>query len=96
MMVKDAETKSWGRTGEYITAVDKNSALLQLPDSLEAKIPVDADHSHIVKFDSKNNQSYSSTVRILREFERDAIKVVSERFCTCFKELCFLRLTVAL
>ncbi|OBT66186.1 hypothetical protein VE03_05134 [Pseudogymnoascus sp. 23342-1-I1] len=74
------ETNKWGRTGEYMTAVESGSALLELPDSTEAKIPVDADHSQIVKFDNRNAEAYKAAVGYLKEFEQDARKVVSDRF----------------
>src|SRR4051812_10160924 len=35
---QDASTQSWGRTGAYITAVDTDSAILQLPGHTEDKI----------------------------------------------------------
>jgi hypothetical protein len=40
--------------GEFITTVDADSALLQLPDHIEIKVPLHVDHSTIVKFDSRN------------------------------------------
>lgn len=70
------------RTGDFITAVDSDSALLQLPDSMEEKIPLDADHSMMVKFDSKNAQGYSSVRDKLRQFLQDAPVVVADRFGT--------------
>jgi protein SERAC1 len=81
MKLKDPETQMWGRTGSHMTAVDSESAILQLPDNLETKIPVNADHSHIVKFDSASDQSYRSTVKYLKQFEQDATKVIFDRFC---------------
>ncbi|KFY48968.1 hypothetical protein V495_00865, partial [Pseudogymnoascus sp. VKM F-4514 (FW-929)] len=74
------ETNKWSRTGEYMTAVECGSALLELPDSTEAKIPVDADHSQIVKFDNRNAEAYKTAVGYLKEFEQDARKVVLDRF----------------
>ena len=71
----------WGRTGAPITAVDSDSALLQLPDNVEIKIPVSADHSQIVKFDSRHADTYKTTVGYLKHFEQDAKKVISDRFC---------------
>lgn len=41
-----------------MTAVDSDSAHLQLPDNLENKIPLLADHSMIVKFDNRNAPGY--------------------------------------
>ena len=60
--------------------VDYDSALLQLPDSMEEKIPVEADHSTIVKFDTQSNQCYRSVRDKLQQFEKHAPKVVDARF----------------
>ncbi|KAG7423240.1 Nephrocystin-3 [Fusarium oxysporum f. sp. raphani] len=76
----DSESKRWKRTGEFVTTVETDSALLQLPDSMEEKIPLDSDHSMIVKFDNKNNRGYTSARDKLRQFEQDAPGVVAARF----------------
>ncbi|RII06805.1 hypothetical protein CUC08_Gglean008882 [Alternaria sp. MG1] len=76
----DSKSKSWARTGGYITAVDNDSALLQLPDSIEEKVPLDADHSMIVKFDTNDSRGYTSARDRLVQFERDAPSVVAARF----------------
>jgi hypothetical protein len=47
---------------------------------MEEKIPLDADHSMIVKFDNKNARGYSSAREKLKQFERDAPSVVTARF----------------
>jgi hypothetical protein len=65
-----------------MTAVEKDSAILQLPDSMEDKIPLHADHSQIVKFDSRNAPGYRSALDKLRHFQQDATAVVAARFCT--------------
>lgn len=70
------------RTGDFFTAVDTDSALLELPDNIEEKVPVQVDHSMIVKFDFKDNTIYTTAQDKLREFERDAPSVVAARFCT--------------
>jgi hypothetical protein len=62
--------------------VDPDSALLQLPDSMEEEISLDADHSMIVKFDTKDSRGYTSARDRLVQFERDAPSVVAARFCT--------------
>jgi hypothetical protein len=64
-----------------MTAVNTDSALLGLPDSMETPIPVNADHSQIVKFDSRNAEAYKAAIGYLKQFELDAGKVVSDRFC---------------
>ncbi|OBT63871.1 hypothetical protein VE03_06634 [Pseudogymnoascus sp. 23342-1-I1] len=78
----DTERRRWRRTGDFITAVDADSALLQLPDSMEDKIPLDADHSVMVKFDNKSSRGYTSARDKLRQFEQDAPSVIAARFCT--------------
>lgn len=70
------------RTGDFITAVDSGSALLQLPGSTEDKIPLNADHSMMVKFDNTNARGYSSARGKLKQFARDAPGVVADRFGT--------------
>ena len=63
-------------------AVDTDSALLQLPDSMEEKIPLNADHSMIVKFNDNEDKGYTSARDKLRQFEQDASRVVRARFGT--------------
>ncbi|KAJ5630437.1 uncharacterized protein N7484_010537 [Penicillium longicatenatum] len=53
-LVFNSESGRWRRTGDYITTVGADSALLQLPDFVEDKIPLHADHSVVVKFDTRN------------------------------------------
>jgi hypothetical protein len=49
---------------------------------MEEKIPLDSDHSMIVKFDTKNSRGYTSARDKLRQFEQDAVGVVAARFGT--------------
>lgn len=60
--------------------VDTESALLQLPDHVEDKIPLNADHSMMVKFKSKNDQGYRSALQKLQQFQKDAPGAVRARF----------------
>ena len=62
-------------------AVDAESALLQLPDSVEEKIPLDAAHTMIVRFDYKSNRAYASALDKLRQYEQGAPSIVAARFC---------------
>ncbi|OBT85618.1 hypothetical protein VE02_05176 [Pseudogymnoascus sp. 03VT05] len=78
----DNETRRWERTGDFFTKLEADSALLHLPDYTEDKIPLDADHSMMVKFDSPNNRGYTSARDKLRQFEKDAPSVVAARFWT--------------
>ncbi|RDW85279.1 hypothetical protein BP6252_02869 [Coleophoma cylindrospora] len=77
---KNPETQSWARTGSFMTAVEAGSALLELPDSMEIKCAVNADHSHMVKFDSRTSETYRQALGYLTEFQANAGRVVSQRF----------------
>jgi hypothetical protein len=74
-------TQSWSRSGEYTTAVEVRSAVLQLPDSMETKIPLNLDHSQMAKFDYKTDEGYQRALYYLTEFEKSASEAVSTRFC---------------
>jgi hypothetical protein len=71
-----------GRTGSYITAVNMNSAILELPSQMETPIPLYSDHLKIVKFESRSALGYKSALEKLNGFVADAPKVVLERFLT--------------
>jgi hypothetical protein len=77
---QDGETHAWRRTGDFYTAVDGYSAKLELSDQTEVKIPLDADHSGIVKFDSTSAPGYGSALDKLKQFEQSAPSVVAGRF----------------
>jgi hypothetical protein len=77
---QNAETKEWARTGPYVTAVKSESALLELPDHAETKVKVDADHSQMVKFESKEDAPYPIVLSHLRKFEEEARTIVVSRF----------------
>ncbi|KAF8248686.1 hypothetical protein K440DRAFT_660729 [Wilcoxina mikolae CBS 423.85] len=77
---KDPETQTWRRGSEnFTTSVDEESALLQFPDNIEVKIPVNANHSDMVKFDSRENPIYSSVVKRLKELGSKGAEVVHSR-----------------
>ena len=80
--MQNPENGSWARTGPHITALDTDSALLQLPIQIETPVMLDADHFTVVKFDSKNAHGYKTALKYLRAFEKDAPKIVRARFCT--------------
>jgi hypothetical protein len=80
-LIQDSENRCWKRTGDFVTAVDADSALLQLPDHIEEKIPLHADHSGLVKFNSRNDLGYTSARDKLKRFEQDAPSVITARFC---------------
>ncbi|KUL81412.1 hypothetical protein ZTR_10224 [Talaromyces verruculosus] len=79
-LVLDRGSGRWKRTGAFITTVDADSALLQLPDHIEDKVPLHADHSMMVKFDTRNAAGYRTALDKLRQFAKDAPAVVAARF----------------
>ncbi|CAG7941474.1 unnamed protein product [Penicillium salamii] len=79
-LVLDSESGRWKRTGDFVTTVGADSALLQLPDHVEDKVPLHADHSMVVKFDTRNAAGYRTAVDKLRQFSKDAPSVVAARF----------------
>ncbi|KAK2608508.1 hypothetical protein QQS21_002970 [Conoideocrella luteorostrata] len=81
------ESQRWERTGDFMTVAGPESALLQLPDYMEDKIPLAFDHSMIVKFDSNNARGYTSVRDRLRKFEIEAPKVVQGRFAQSDRKL---------
>ena len=73
---------TWARTGEYITLVSKESALLGLPQTMEEKVAAGGNHSTMVKFSSRNNPDYTKALDSLYRFEKEAKAVVERRFCS--------------
>ncbi|KAJ5963039.1 hypothetical protein N7501_007980 [Penicillium viridicatum] len=72
------------RTGDFMTTVGADSALLQLPDHVEDKVPLDVDHSMVVKFDTRNAAGYRTALDKLRQFSKEARSVVAARFNPMF------------
>ena len=66
----------WARTGEYLTVVSKDSALLGLPHAMEEGVAVEGDHSTMVKFSSQNHADYTKALGSLHKFEKEAKAVV--------------------
>jgi hypothetical protein len=62
-----------------VQVVDKSSATLGLPGTREKKIAVDADHSHICKFDRGDDDSYEQVEDNIVELIKNAIQAVVER-----------------
>ncbi|KAH8719384.1 hypothetical protein GQ44DRAFT_623397 [Phaeosphaeriaceae sp. PMI808] len=75
-----AESGEWRRAGQPVLQVSEVSATLQFPGFRERKIPVNANHTNMVKFGSRVNPTYTTVLRMLREFVRDAPKIVSRRY----------------
>ncbi|MCJ1452831.1 hypothetical protein MMC28_003176 [Mycoblastus sanguinarius] len=69
----------WVRTGPPMLQVSESSSILQLPNHVERKYPVNANHSNMIKFKSPDDPTYTTVLKILREYKRDAQSVVSHR-----------------
>ncbi|OJD33149.1 inversin o89019 [Diplodia corticola] len=78
-LTNDNAAGRWQRTGSFATAVGPDSALLNLPDHMEEKIPLSSDHSMMVKFDSKDNKGYQIAISRLRKFAEEASSTVATR-----------------
>jgi hypothetical protein len=85
---------TWIRDGAYLTAVNDDSTLLQLPDSLEEKIPLEANHSELVKFMTQGSRKYDQVRRRVTQLLEEAPEAVQKRFCRCCNviSLLYLRL----
>ena len=73
--------KSWRREGAFATAVEDTSALLKLPNSIEERIPVDENHSNLVKFATARNTTYGQVRTIIEQMLSEAPALVASRFC---------------
>lgn len=67
-------------------SVHTGSALLQLPDTMEEKVTVDADHSDIAKFSDRRAHPYVTALRYLKKFEAESVAEVSRRFKNSFAQ----------
>ena len=55
------------RDGDPVTAAGRNSVILGLPGDIEEAIPADKNHSDIVKFASRGDQTYEDIKYRIRE-----------------------------
>jgi hypothetical protein len=63
-----------------VTTLSADSALLQLPNYIEDKVPLYVDHSMIIKFDKRDAPRYRTALDRLRQFLKDTLSVVIARF----------------
>ncbi|KAL7271005.1 hypothetical protein RUND412_006273 [Rhizina undulata] len=78
-VAKNSENR-YDRTGNYKSTVDTDSALLHLPKNLEDTIPVNSDHTNMVKFDHKRDTTYEDVVKRVLKFVETAPDHVNTRF----------------
>ena len=71
---------TWARTGEHITVVGRDAAILGLPEAVEERMTAEGNHSDMVKFSNRNHADYTKVLRSLRRFENEAKAVVERQF----------------
>lgn len=69
IILQRGDDGKWARTGVEILMVTKASATcIGLPDELYNHLPVDADHSDMVKFWGPDDETYQSVVTRIKDF----------------------------
>ncbi|KAA8904868.1 hypothetical protein FN846DRAFT_907600 [Sphaerosporella brunnea] len=63
----------WRLGGAYKMAVQDTSSILRLPNTVEWKRPVDADHSGMVKFKANSDKTYAEVRNVLKTMLSDAL-----------------------
>jgi len=77
---------SWARSGEMIRLVTQESATFALPtEAMHQQIAIDADHSKMVKFTSRYDQSYKIVEGRLSECVKDAPNIIEARLASVVK-----------
>jgi hypothetical protein len=69
------------RGGKYSISVKETSSILRLPQFLETKVDVAADHVNMVKFDTPEDTTYKAVHELVKKMLFEAPSVVANRFC---------------
>lgn len=69
LIISQDKNGKWSRSGEFFTAVEQGSSMLQLPNKIEETLAVEGDHSDMVKFDHNSGLAYTTILKHLREFK---------------------------
>ena len=72
---------TWSRTGPKTLQVSESSSVLDLPGHIERKYPVNANHSDMIKFKSSEDATYTTILKILRQYKKDASRTIEHRHC---------------
>ncbi|KAL7269776.1 hypothetical protein RUND412_007546 [Rhizina undulata] len=78
-VAKNSENR-YTRSGNFKATLDVDSALLRLPKDLEETIPVNSDHTNMVKFDHKRDTTYEDVIERMQKYVERARDHVKERF----------------
>ncbi|OPB46269.1 ankyrin repeat protein [Trichoderma guizhouense] len=77
----NSETKSWERTGPEVMMVPQNSAIYAGPNEKPYdQLPIEADHSEIVKFSDSSNSDYIIIQSRIDKWVQKAPAVIRDRF----------------
>ncbi|KAA8894721.1 hypothetical protein FN846DRAFT_785990 [Sphaerosporella brunnea] len=68
LKLKKGPDGKWSRSGDPYTAVEAESALLQLPETMEETLSVAGDNSTMVKFKHKAHTTYKNVLEYLEEY----------------------------
>ncbi|KKP02575.1 hypothetical protein THAR02_05307 [Trichoderma harzianum] len=84
-------TKSWERTGPEVMMVPQNSAIYAGPNEKSYdQLPIEADHSEIVKFSDASNSDYIIIQSRIAKWVKKAPAVIRERFARLRTKLSFM------
>ncbi|KAK4061045.1 hypothetical protein Trihar35433_9970 [Trichoderma harzianum] len=77
----NSKTKSWERTGPEVMMVPQNSAIHAGPNEKHYdQLPIEADHSEIVKFSDVSNSDYVIIQSRIEKWVQKAPAVIRDRF----------------
>ncbi|KAL6831944.1 hypothetical protein V8C40DRAFT_263226 [Trichoderma camerunense] len=87
----NSDTKSWERTGPEVMMVPQNSAIYAGPNEKSYdQLPIEADHSEIVKFSDASNSDYIIIQSRIAKWVKKAPAVIRERFARLRTKLSFM------
>ncbi|KAL6911038.1 putative ankyrin repeat protein [Trichoderma evansii] len=82
------KTASWERTGQKVMMVPHTSAThVSKNEKAYDHLPIDADHSDIVKFHNPSNQDYAIIEARIKQLMDQALPIVKSRFISHQKKL---------
>lgn len=81
ILSKRSKDGTWTRSGPKKLMVTEESATRTgLPDTFHQHIPLNADHSDLVKFESPSHGGYEIVMQKIKKCAAEAPEAVSERF----------------
>jgi hypothetical protein len=87
LMLKVREDGNWNRSGEMVRIVTEESATWALPTEANyGRIPIDANHSDMVKFTDRNDRHYMTVLERLHGCVGKARGVIENRLAKGGKE----------